>query len=70
MEARRAMTFWYDEDENVLEGNRLGAFTGVDGEQVIIDVGAMMADGRGVDKLQEMQRAIETAIEANGGEEQ
>ena len=59
------MTFWYDEDENVLEGNRLGTFTGVDGEHVTIDVDGIMEEGRGVGKLREMKRQIETAIEAN-----
>ena len=62
------MTFWYDEEENVLEGNRVGAFTEVDGEQVTIDVDGVMEEGRGVDKLREMKRQIETAIEANDGD--
>lgn len=59
------MTFYYVEEDNVLEGNRLGAFTEVDGESVTIDVDAIMDEGRGIDKLNEMKRQIDAAIEAN-----
>lgn len=59
------MTFYWMEVENVFEGNRLGAFTEVDGEMVTIDVDAIMERGRGVGKLREMRRAIDDAIEAH-----
>lgn len=62
------MTFYFIEDENVLEGNRLGEFTDVDGEMVQIDVDGIMEEGRGLDKLLEMRRQIDKAIEANGGD--
>lgn len=58
------MTFYYIEDENVLEGNRIGKYTEVDGETVRIDVGAILEEGRGVDKLREIQQAIDDAIES------
>lgn len=59
------MTFWYDEEENTLEGNRLGEFIEVDGEHVTIDVDGIMTEGVGLGKLREMRRQIEKAIEAN-----
>lgn len=59
------MTFYYHEADNVLEGNRLGNFTEVDGETVTIDVDGIMEEGRGVGKLEEMQRQIQKAIDAN-----
>lgn len=59
------MTFYYMEEENVLEGNQLGEFTEVDGTTVTIDVDGIMEEGRGTRKLNEMVNQIEEAIEAN-----
>lgn len=62
------MTFWYDESDNKLVGNlafdeELG-YAEQDGEELVLDVDAIM-DDRGIGKLNEMKRAIESAIEAN-----
>lgn len=64
------MTFYFLEDENVLEGNHLGRYTEIDGDEVRIDVDAIMEEGRGIQKLDEMRMRIEDAIDANaeGGE--
>lgn len=62
------MTFYYDEDADVLEGNRLGNVTEVDGETVTIDVEAIMKHGRGLGKLREMKREIQKAIDAHESE--
>lgn len=61
------MTFYYVEDDNELEGNRVGEFIEVDGENVSIDVSGIMDEGRGAAKLEEMQAAIQDAINANRG---
>jgi len=51
------MTFYFLEDENVLEGNVIGDLVEVDG---------IMEEGRGTAKLREIQRQIDKAIIANG----
>jgi len=60
------MTFYFLEDENVLEGNVIGDLVEVDGSHVIIDVDGIMEEGRGTAKLREIQRQIDKAIIANG----
>lgn len=67
------MTFYYDEDENELVGNNafdedLG-FAVQDDGTLRMDVDQIMEEGRGLRKLREMQSAVESAIEANGGDE-
>jgi len=67
------MTFYYDEDKNELVGNNafdedLG-FAAQDDDTLRMDVDQIMEEGRGLRKLREMQSAVESAIEANGGDE-
>lgn len=59
------MTFWFDDQENVLVGNRVGKYTEVNDEEIRIDVDAIMNNGRGISKLNEMKREIQKAIDAN-----
>jgi len=67
------MTFYYDEDKNELVGNNafdedLG-FAAQDDDTLRMDVDQIMEEGRGLRKLRGMQSAVESAIEANGGDE-
>jgi hypothetical protein len=66
------MTYTYRPDDNELVGNRLMEVSevqeGTHGDlppALVTDVDEMMAEGRGIAKLEEMKSAIEAAIEAN-----
>lgn len=61
------MTFYYLEDENVLEGNHGEHYAEIDEHgNLRIDVGHIMEEGRAERKLCEMMNQIKAAIEANG----
>jgi len=60
------MTFYYIEEENVLEGNHGVDYAEIDAfGNLVIDVDYIMDEGRGIEKLEEMKNQIDEAIEAN-----
>lgn len=62
------MTFWYDYDENELIGNNLGQFVTIEDDGTVhIDVGGIMDEGRALDKLKSISKAVTNAIVANAG---
>jgi len=63
------MTFYYEEDTDTLRGNVADEYAHFEDDgTLVIDVEYIIAEGRSIGKLREMQRAIDDAIAAHPDE--